>query len=128
MKVLVTGSRDWPWAERKIITDALQDANISILIHGDARGADSVAKWWARAHGVEDRPYPAKWADYGKAAGLIRNQEMLDKEHLPDEPIERVLAFPRLESIGTYDMIERATKAGIRVTTFWLTPNGALYT
>jgi hypothetical protein len=124
MKVLVTGSRDWPWTERKIITDALVAANVDIVVHGNARGADSVAKWWAAAHDVEQRVYPAQWNIYGNAAGPIRNQQMLDKEHLDEAPIERVLAFPTKESKGTWDMVKRAEAAGIRVTIYYIGPPG----
>lgn len=55
-------------------------------------------------------PVPAKWKQYGKAAGTIRNQQMLD-EH-PD--IEVVYAFhdDLPKSKGTKDMCQRADKAG----------------
>lgn len=124
MKVLVTGSRDWPWAERKIIEDALRDAGATVVVHGNARGADSVAKWWALDNGIEYRAYPANWDLYGRAAGALRNQEMLDKEHRPEEPIERVLAFPTEKSVGTMDMIRRAREVGLRVTEYYVGPAG----
>jgi len=40
---------------------------------------------------------------------------MLDAEHTRQEPIDLCLAFPSPGSIGTWDMIRRAARAGIRV-------------
>lgn len=113
MKVLVTGSRDW--TDEKAIFDALFEAQATLVIHGGARGADGLAKWTARRVGIKEREYPARWEEFGKAAGPLRNQEMLDKEHLPEDPITRVLAFPLPGSIGTWDMVRRAERAGIPV-------------
>jgi hypothetical protein len=54
---------------------------------------------------------PADWTKYGKAAGPIRNQEMLDMD--PD----LVLAFHSDldNSKGTKDMVARARKKGVKV-------------
>jgi hypothetical protein len=82
----------------------------SIICHGDARGADREAGYEARRLGLEVVVFPANWSRYGKAAGPIRNQQMLD-EFKPD----LVLAFPILTSVGTYDMIMKATRAGVPV-------------
>lgn len=117
-KVLVTGSRDWPYTARGVIKEALIASQATVVVHGDARGADTQADIAAIELGLARRPYPANWKLHKKAAGPIRNQEMLDKEHLPDDPIVQVLAFPMKQSVGTYDMAERAKKAGIPVTFF----------
>lgn len=113
MKVLVTGSREW--RSRTPVLRALLASKATVVIHGGARGADGYAKWNARALGIPEREYPADWDRYGRAAGPLRNQEMLDKEHLPEEPIDLVLAFPLEGSIGTWDMVKRAEQAGIAV-------------
>ncbi len=113
MKLLVTGSRDW--SDYELLRDVIAKSNCTIVVHGDARGADALAKRAAIELGIEHRPYPAKWHVYGRSAGPKRNQEMLDKEHLPEEPIELCLAFPLAQSIGTRDMMRRATAAGIQV-------------
>lgn len=115
MKVLVTGSRDWPYAERDVIKVALLKAGATIVIHGDCRGADTQAAVIAKELGLTVRPYPAQWKLFGKAAGAVRNQQMLDEEHRPEEPIDLVLAFPMPTSVGTHDMIARAKAAGIPV-------------
>jgi hypothetical protein len=82
------------------------------VIEGGARGADALAASWVRNPGwegtVEHEQYPAEWSLHGKAAGPIRNQEMLDVGK-PDV----VYAFPG--GRGTADMVRRANKAGIEV-------------
>ncbi len=103
-----------------------------VLIEGGAKGADAVAAWWAtcspfHSHAKlpedptdysaypDDPPFVhlkfrAKWGEYGKAAGAIRNQQMLD-EGKPD----LVLAFSHdlANSKGTKDMVNRARKNGV---------------
>jgi YspA, cpYpsA-related SLOG family len=81
---------------------------IGRLVQGGATGADALARRWAKTRCVELGTYKAQWARYGSAAGPIRNQEMLDREH-PD----LVVAFEGRS--GTLDMKERAEKAGVKV-------------
>lgn len=134
MKILVTGDRNW--TDEILIEDALTKAcpvdEATILIHGAARGADSIAakvmQRWIGADKEalkssqfgpisydldEIKEYPADWKKYGRAAGVLRNQQMLDEN--PD--IDLVLAFHDnlAESKGTKDMVERAKKADIPV-------------
>ena len=47
------------------------------LIHGDAQGADKLADVVARQYGVRVKPFPADWDTYHKAAGPIRNAQMV---------------------------------------------------
>ena len=109
MKVLVTGSRNFTNRRymRRVI-DALY--GVEEIIQGEAKGADLCAKGIAKEMGIQCIGYPAQWKKYGKSAGPIRNQEMLDKEH-PD----LVLAFPLEGSVGTWDMVRRAQKAATEV-------------
>ena len=82
-------------------------AEAILIIHGGARGADQMADVWAKQHEVTCEVYPADWDAYGKSAGPIRNQQMLERG--PDI----VLAFPGGK--GTADMVSRARKAGVMV-------------
>lgn len=118
MKVLVTGSRHW--TNKVILWKALYDVepDISIIVHGGAKGADTLASNFAKYFGIEERCYPAKWDLYGRSAGKNRNLEMLFKENLLDNPIDLVLAFPLPQSKGTYHMIRIADQAGIPVQLF----------
>lgn len=119
MKVLITGDRNWSCVES--VVDALSRLPTpSVVIHGDAPGADTIAGFVAEALKLQVRAYPAKWDLYKKGAGPIRNQEMLDKEHLENDPIDVCFAFhdDLSSSRGTADMVRRAKKADIEVCVF----------
>ncbi len=78
------------------------------IITGMAKGVDSAAYDWAVINWTKILEFPADWKTHGKAAGPIRNQQMLD-EGKPD----LVVAFPG--GNGTADMVRRAKKANIKV-------------
>ncbi len=118
-KLLVTGSRDW--TSVSIIRRELEKLypEYDVLIQGECRGADLIAKAVARQIGYDvKRGYPADWDKYPRAAGPIRNSQMLAEEH-PDKDcklIDLCLAFHEdLDSSkGTKDMVAKAEKAGIK--------------
>ena len=108
MKILVCGGRDY-YDSVKVyrILDALHaKAEITLLVHGDARGADTLAGMWAKDRKVPCMAYPANWTKHGTAAGPIRNKLMLKLE----KP-EIVVAFPG--GSGTAHMRRIAENAGI---------------
>lgn len=110
MKILVCGDRNWK-DDIKMYQVLKTLPNNVILIHGDCRGADKMSARIGSKLGFKVIPYPAKWDVFGKGAGPIRNQQMLD-----DNPeIEEVIAFHNdiNSSKGTKDMIEKAKKKGI---------------
>lgn len=78
--VIVCGGRDF--YDYKLLDECLSDLhadiNITRLIHGDANGADKLAGQWAKYFHIETIAVPAKWGQYGSAAGAIRNAIMLD--------------------------------------------------
>lgn len=115
MKILCCGSRFWT-DDQTIVNAIINHATMfedTIIIEGEARGADTLAKVSAERMGIQVKGYPADWNTHGKSAGVIRNQKMLDDN--PD--IGLVLAFTdNIEtSKGTKDMVTRALKKGIKV-------------
>lgn len=113
-RVLVCGSRNWE--DQRIVDWVLDgavwaDVNFT-LIEGGAKGADACAAAWARNQDVSHQTFAADWKTHGKAAGPIRNQEMIDIGQ-PDV----VVAFTDdLEhSKGTKDCVRRAKKHGVPV-------------
>lgn len=78
------------------------------IIHGGATGADNASGEWAKKHNIPCKVFKADWNRFGKAAGPIRNQEMLNKGQ-PDF----VYAFSG--RIGTPDMIKKAKAANVPV-------------
>ena len=115
MKVLVCGSRDMPWEQQNLVLDTLRGLTIkpTLIIEGGARGADQIAKVIAIFMGIPVQEFPADWKTYGKKAGHIRNQQMLDQN--PD----LVIAFHPAADItpGTRDMVTRAQAKGTPVMT-----------
>lgn len=102
----VTGGRDY--ADWAVIKAALEEApSTAVLVHGAARGADSLAAALWESFGRPTEAHPADWDRHGKAAGPLRNQEMVDSG------IDLLIAFPG--GRGTADMRRRAEAAGVRV-------------
>jgi hypothetical protein len=110
MRVLICGGRDFTDYERlrRVLDKSLYIDGITTVIHGGAQGADACADVWAKQSYIPVKCYPAQWDKYGRSAGPVRNQQMLD-EGKPD----LVIAFPG--GAGTANMIKIARRAGIDV-------------
>lgn len=109
MRVLVCGSRYFDNYE--LLKETLDELDITTIIEGEAKGADRLGRRYGEERGIEVLRFPALWDKHGKAAGPIRNKQMLD-EGCP----ELVVAFRGPNSRGTQNMINQAEKAGIPVT------------
>lgn len=110
MRILVCGHRefdDWQLIEETL--DPYIEKGL-VIIEGEAKGADFLARVWAKFNGVPYEAYPADWKTYGKGAGPIRNKQML-VEGKPD----LVVAFLAEGSIGTKNMIKQAMDYGVEV-------------
>ena len=116
MKLLVCGGRDFndPAAVERVLTLIHEKHGIDTLIHGAATGADNLASEWATRNNIYQDAFRANWGAHGKAAGPIRNKDMLNHGK-PDA----VVAFPG--GRGTSDMVRRAKKAGVKVWEPYLT-------
>jgi hypothetical protein len=111
-RVLICGGRDFnnEYLFQHVLNDFWHiDMGFTpfTIIHGGARGADNLAARWAYDNKMKVESYPADWNTHGKAAGPIRNQQMLDTG------IDVVIAFPG--GRGTQHMINIAKKAGVEV-------------
>ena len=111
MKLLVCGSRDMPEKHKGLVLEKIYALLPHEIISGGARGADKYAEEVAKHLNIPIIVMKADWNKHGKAAGPIRNQEMLDEK--PD----MVLAFYPKSGItkGTLDMVTRAKKAKVAV-------------
>ena len=114
--ILVTGGRDYDDADEvKARLEGRDDPVGDItLVVGDASGADALARWHAPSHWTQMR-FQADWAKHGRAAGPIRNQEMVDfvAKKVSKGHHGLVEAFPG--GRGTKDCARRALKAGLPV-------------
>ncbi len=80
-KIMVCGSRTitdrelvFKWIEKDI---SIHPDDKIIIIEGEAKGVDSIAKDYALINHLDIMSFPADWNKYGKAAGIIRNEEMV---------------------------------------------------
>lgn len=106
MKVLVCGSRHFN--NYNLLKETLDELTITEIIHGAARGADTMGGRYAEERGTPCHAFPADWKKYGKSAGPIRNIQML-VEGKPD----LVVAFMGPNSRGTAHMVSIAQKQGV---------------
>jgi hypothetical protein len=115
MRILFTGDRNY--TDGTFVADTLaelerlcgQPSEVFIAIVGRARGLDTLAEHHATLRGWQIEPYPADWAQYGRAAGPIRNQQMLDAR-----PACCLAFHDNFESSrGTLDMVNRCRKIGL---------------
>lgn len=74
------------------------------VISGGAKGADSLGERFARINRCPVTIFKPDWDKYGKSAGFIRNQLIVDA-------CDVVLAFWDGKSKGTHDTINKAKKA-----------------
>ena len=100
---------DRNWTDKELIrTVFLALPKVSVLIEGEARGADILSREVALENGVAVLQFPALWQKYHRAAGPIRNTQMLE-EGKPDI----VIAFHDnlAESKGTLNMVNQSFHA-----------------
>ena len=82
--------------------------NITRIISGGAKGADVMARRYAKENDITIREYIPNWSQYGKNAGYKRNVFIIDDA-------EQLLAFWDGSSKGTRHSIDLAYKRGIPV-------------
>lgn len=106
MIVLVCGGRDYE--NERAIHRILDFVSPTMIVCGGAQGADNIAYRYALERNIPADVFHARWRIYGKKAGPIRNQKMLD-EAKPD----LVIAFPG--GRGTNHMVKIARRDGYTV-------------
>lgn len=113
MRILVTGSRDW--TNETVIYKALrqyageEDVFVTLVTGACRTGADPIAELFARDFGWNIERYPANWNLYGRAAGPIRNGQMVGMG------ADICLAFIINNSRGSTGTIDLCRKQGIPV-------------
>lgn len=99
-KVAIVGSRDYHHLENvKEVVDKLLPS--WVVVTGGARGVDQAAERAARARGMQVQVILPDWQQHGKAAGPIRNRQIVDAADM-------IIAFWDLESPGTKSTIDYA--------------------
>ena len=104
MKVAIIGSRDLHVDDlgRYLPTE------ITEIVSGGARGIDACAREYALAHGIKLTEFLPPYAQYGRAAPLKRNLQIIGYADM-------VIAFWDGQSHGTKYVIENCKKANKKV-------------
>lgn len=107
MRIAIVGSRQFAQLERVHAYVAALPADTTVVT-GGALGVDQAAEAAARARGLSLLIFLPEWKRYGKRAGLVRNDQIV-------EASEKVVAFWDGVSRGTKYTIDLARKKGIEV-------------
>jgi hypothetical protein len=108
VRVLVCGGRDHDEKEAMILLNKHVPITAMVIIHGGATGADAAAEKWAAMVGLRTEVYKADWVRWGRAAGSIRNGDML--KHGKPDIVVALEGGP-----GTADVVNRSRRAGLRI-------------
>ena len=76
------GGRDLAWPQQRIAAELHARSSgrlVHLLLHGGARGADAAIGCAAQQLGWSALVMPAQWQLHGRAAGPIRNRELLEQ-------------------------------------------------
>jgi hypothetical protein len=118
--IVAGGGRDLAWPSELIATHLLSASRgrlVQSLFHGGARGADQAIASAADQLGWPQIACPAAWQQHGRAAGPIRNRQMLERSlalasALPVGAGLLVIAFPG--SRGTASLVDQARRLSRR--------------
>lgn len=111
--IAITGGRDFD--DKKFVWKCIdylhKKSTVAFLIVGDARGADANALAWAKARKVPYKCFKADWELHGKAAGAVRNTEMV--KYGLENGINGLVAFPG--GRGTLNMKNQCRYKDIKI-------------
>ena len=117
MKILVCGGRHFNNYSvlELIINNVLAHDYVSNIeiVSGGCAGADKLGEKYAELNDIPVKVFPANWTKYGRAAGPIRNREMID--YIKQYTGSLVIAFLSKDTKGTQNTVALAKKAGIPV-------------
>lgn len=109
--IIVSGSRTIQ--DYELVKGAIESSPwFGEIVHvhvGDARGVDTLTIRWCRENGITYTVFYADWDEWGRQAGPIRNQEMID------EGGEGVVLVWDGKSKGSASMKSLATKAKLPI-------------
>lgn len=115
MKVAVVGSRNLQIKELGLYLPK----NTTEIVSGGAKGVDSSAQKYARAHNIKLTEFLPAYQKYGRAAPLRRNLQII-------EYADMVLAFWDGSSRGTKFVIDQCQRRSIPIKVIMWEPNTVL--
>lgn len=105
MKTIIAGSR--VITDLSIVEQAIRESGfeITVVISGGAKGVDTLGEEWAKKNGIPIIRFLPDWQQFGKKAGILRNQEMAD--------CAEACIVVHKGTVGSLDMIRKAKRQGI---------------
>jgi hypothetical protein len=134
------GGRDLAWSHQRIAAELLARAGgrmVHLVLHGGARGADAAIARAAHQLGWASLVMPAQWQRHGRAAGPIRNRELLEQavaravaNSSPGHQVSvLVMAFPG--GAGTASLVRQArgmaSRSPVPISVAEVSPSAALW-
>lgn len=109
-RVIIAGGRSFKDYHRlcSVCDYMLQNQNEVEIVSGTAMGADRLGEKYAQEREHKIARFPARWDEFGRAAGFIRNEEMAKYAHA-------LIAFWDGRSKGTQHMIDLAKKYNLKI-------------
>ena len=113
------GGRDLAWPQQRIAAELLARSGgrlVHLLLHGGARGADAAIGRAANQLGWSSAVMPAQWELHGRAAGPIRNRELLQQAiakavaHTSSGSLASVLVVAFPGGPGTASLVREARR------------------
>jgi len=106
MKLGVVGSQTGISREKvnMILDDLKSKHDIDLIVSGGAKGVDTFAVDWAKKNKIKYKEFEPEWTKYGKPAGPIRNQKIVDES-------DEVALFWDGKSPGTASTLKMVEKA-----------------
>lgn len=78
MKLAVVGSRDFSDLSKVEAVLTVDINRITEIVSGGARGVDTAGAEFAKKHGIKLKIFLPDWDKFGRAAGMIRNKQIVD--------------------------------------------------
>jgi len=110
-KIIIAGGRDFK--DYNLLCESCDEffkewhPNI-VTVNGGARGSDRLGGKYSINKGYLIKPFPADWERFGRAAGVIRNEEMA-------QYADAAIVFWDGKSVGSKSMIDLAKSNGLNV-------------
>ena len=117
------GGRDLAWPQQRVAAELLARSSgrlVHLLLHGGARGADAAIGRAAQQLGWSALVMPAQWQLHGRAAGPIRNRELLEQAlaravaHSSPSCLTSVLVVAFPGGAGTASLVKEARRMASR--------------
>ena len=134
------GGRDLAWPQQRVAAELFARSGgrlVHLLLHGGARGADAAIGRAAQQLGWSSAVMPAQWERHGRAAGPIRNRELLEQAiakavaHTSPGSLASVLVVAFPGGPGTASLVQQArrmaTSSPVPIAVVEVSPSAGLW-